>query len=40
VVGDAEGVVVVAPAALRDELLAISLDLARRRIEFVQRLGP
>jgi hypothetical protein len=35
-----QGVVAVAPAALRDELLAISLDLARRRIELVQRLGP
>jgi hypothetical protein len=35
-----QGVVAVAPAALRDELLLASIDLARRHRDLVQRLGP
>jgi hypothetical protein len=35
-----QGVIAVAPAVLRDELLLASIDLARRHRDLVQRLGP
>lgn len=35
-----QGVIAVAPAALRDQLLGVVTDLMRRRQELVQLLGP
>jgi hypothetical protein len=35
-----QGIVAVAPAALRDELLRAATELARRRGELMRRLGP
>jgi hypothetical protein len=35
-----QGVVAIAPTALRDEVLRISIDLARRHHDLVRRLGP
>jgi hypothetical protein len=35
-----QGVVAVAPAALRDELLQTMMELAQRRRDLIQKLGP